>query len=128
MAYRTEMKLTLTATTDSHLIRSHGARDVVIGEATHAAPLIVGAHAIVTGWNARGSATLDAAQMAPVLELDPEVVILGMPAPVTWPPAALRALLGARHVGLEVMEFGAACRTYNVLAQEDRRVVLALLP
>ena len=51
-----------------------------------------------------------------------------MPAPVAWPPGAVRALFGARQVGLEVMEFGAACRTYNVLAQEDRRVVLALLP
>ncbi len=127
IAYRTEMKLTLAARTDINLIRSHGVTDVLVGEATIVAPLIVSAGAIVRDWDARGAAALDAAQLAPVLALDPEVVIVGMPAPVVWPPARVRALFGTHRIGLEVMEFGAACRTYNVLAQEDRRVVLALL-
>lgn len=122
------MKLTLAARNDINLIRSHGVRDVRIGEARLDAPLIVGAQALVPGWAARSAAALDAALLEPVFALDPEVVIVGMPAPVAWPPAAVRALFGARRIGLEVMEFGAACRTYNVLAQEDRRVVLALLP
>ena len=99
-----------------------------IRDATYAAPLIVGAEALVTDWAAGGATSLDAAMLEPVLSLAPEVVIVGMPAPVKWPSADVRALLGARRIGLEVMEFGAACRTYNVLAQEDRRVILALLP
>jgi uncharacterized protein len=122
------MKLTLAARTDINLIRSHGAGDVRIRDATYAAPLIVGAEALVTDWAAGGATSLDAAMLEPVLSLAPEVVIVGMPAPVKWPSADVRALLGARRIGLEVMEFGAACRTYNVLAQEDRRVILALLP
>ncbi|MBV6417971.1 MAG: hypothetical protein CMLOHMNK_02750 [Steroidobacteraceae bacterium] len=128
MSYRTEMQLTLTSRSDIHLIRSHGEADVVIGEMRYAAPLIVGAQSIVTDWTARSGGTLEESHFAPILALSPEVVIVGMPAPVAWPPAALRALLGSRGIGLEVMEFGAACRTYNVLAQEDRRVILALLP
>lgn len=128
MSYRTEMQLTLASRGDIHLIRSHGSNDVTIGEARYAAPLIVGARTIVTDWAVSSGAALDASQFAPVLALEPEVVIVGMPAPVAWPPAALRAMLGSRGIGLEVMEFGAACRTYNVLAQEDRRVILALLP
>jgi len=128
IAYRTEMKLTLAARADINLIRSHGQRDVQIAGATLAAPLVVAAAALVTDWAARHVTTLDAALLEPVFALDPQVVIVGMPAPVAWPPGAVRALFGARQVGLEVMEFGAACRTYNVLAQEDRRVVLALLP
>jgi len=128
IAYRTEMQLTLTSRNDIHLIASHGARDVRIGESLLGAPLIVSANSLVPDWAARGASALDAALLEPLFALDPEVVILGMPAPVKWPAAAVRALFGSRHIGLEVMEFGAACRTYNVLAQEDRRVVLALLP
>jgi uncharacterized protein len=122
------MKLTLAARTDINQIRSHGSGDIQVADATYAAPLIVGASALVTDWAPRSITALDAAWLEPIFALGPEVVIIGMPAPVTWPPAAVRALFGARHVGLEVMEFGAACRTFNVLAQEDRRVVLALLP
>jgi uncharacterized protein len=42
--------------------------------------------------------------------------------------AALRRMLEARGVALEVMNLGAACRTYNVLAQERREVVAGLFP
>ena len=42
--------------------------------------------------------------------------------------AALRTALKARGIALEAMETGAACRTYNVLLAEDRRVAAALLP
>lgn len=122
------MRLTLSARNDINLIASHGASDVRIGESSLGAPLIVSATSLVPDWGARSASVLDAALLEPVFALDPEVVIVGMPAPVAWPTATVRALFGARRVGLEVMEFGAACRTYNVLAQEDRRVVLALLP
>ncbi|MGE0580970.1 MAG: Mth938-like domain-containing protein [Steroidobacteraceae bacterium] len=122
------MQLSLASRTDINLIRSHGANDVRIRDATFTAPLLVGAQAIVADWAAGTLDTFDAAMLEPVFVLAPEVVIVGMPAPVAWPPATVRALFGRRHIGLEVMEFGAACRTYNVLAQEDRRVVLALLP
>ncbi|GMU68462.1 MAG: hypothetical protein AMXMBFR37_07950 [Steroidobacteraceae bacterium] len=122
------MQLTLDTRSDIHLIRGHAGSEVRIADATWHAPLLVSARQLVGDWPARDVATLDDAQLEPLFALGPEVVILGVPAPVAWPPAAVRARFGARGVGLEVMEFGAACRTYNVLAQEDRRVVLALLP
>lgn len=122
------MKLTIDSRTDINLIRSYAPGEVRIGDAVLRVPVLVSATAVVTDWPARTIATLDEALLAPLLALEPQVVIIGMPAPVTWPPAAVRAHFGRHRVGLEVMEFGAACRTYNVLAQEDRRAVLALLP
>lgn len=122
------MKLTIDSRADINLIRSHAPGEVRIGEALLRAPALVSANAIVSDWPVRSTAALDEAQLAPILALEPQVVIIGMPAPVSWPPAAVRARFGASRIGLEVMEFGAACRTYNVLAQEDRRVVLVLLP
>ena len=44
-----------------------------------------------------------------------------------FPRAALRAEFATRKIGLEVMEIGAACRTYNVLVGEERRVLAAIL-
>ena len=44
-----------------------------------------------------------------------------------FPRAALRAEFSARRIGIEIMEVGAACRTYNVLVGEERKVVGAIL-
>jgi len=67
--------------------------------------------------------------LAPVIaEGGIELVILGLGrrgAPAT---PALRAALKAHGIGVEAMDTGAACRTYNVLLGEDRRVAAALLP
>lgn len=122
------MQLTLDARNDINLIRSHAPGEVRIADTVWRVPLLVSAQTLVHDWNARGIAALDDARLEALFALDPEVVILGAPAPIAWPAAAVRARFRARGVGLETMEFGAACRTYNVLAQEDRRVVLALLP
>jgi uncharacterized protein len=59
--------------------------------------------------------------------LAPEVVVLSTGAKQQFPRAALRAEFASRKVGLEVMEIGAACRTYNVLVGEERRVLAAIL-
>jgi len=122
------MKLTIDSRTDINLVRSHAPGEVRIGAQLLRVPLLVSAATIVTDWPARSIDALDEAQLAPIVALEPQVVIVGMPGPARWTPAAVRAQLGARRIGLEAMEFGAACRTFNVLAQEDRRVVLALLP
>ncbi|MBV8605472.1 MAG: Mth938-like domain-containing protein [Pelomonas sp.] len=62
-----------------------------------------------------------------ILALRPELVILGSGAKLRFvPPALYRGLIGAR-IGVETMDFAAACRTYNVLAAEGRAVLAALL-
>jgi len=57
-----------------------------------------------------------------------DVLFLGMGAEIAHAPPAFRAEIEARGIGLEVMSSPAACRTYNVLLSEGRRVGLALLP
>ncbi len=57
-----------------------------------------------------------------------DVLLLGMGAEIAHAPTSLRAPLEAAGVGVEVMASPAACRTYNVLLGEGRRVGLALLP
>ncbi|UWX04406.1 Mth938-like domain-containing protein [Pseudoxanthomonas sp. NC8] len=73
------------------------------------------------------AAALESAHMAPLLAMSPELVILGTGSRQVFPsPAVLPACL-TRGIGIEVMNNAAAARTYNVLAGEGRRVVVALL-
>ena len=62
-----------------------------------------------------------------MLSLEPEIVILGTGERQVFPEPSLFAAVAGRGVGLEVMDNGAACRTYNVLLAEGRRVALAII-
>ena len=64
---------------------------------------------------------------AQLAQLDAEVVIFGSGSRIRFPKAAWLQPLLARRIGIETMDTAAACRTYNILAQEGRSVAAALL-
>ncbi|AKC87424.1 Mth938-like domain-containing protein [Pseudoxanthomonas suwonensis] len=70
---------------------------------------------------------LEPAHLEPLLALAPELVVLGTGERQVFPPPAVLAACLTRGIGIEVMDNAAAARTYNVLAGEGRRVVVALL-
>ncbi|GAB4236709.1 MAG: Mth938-like domain-containing protein [Kiloniellaceae bacterium] len=80
-------------------------------------------------WSAAVIGELDIASLEPVLAADPpvEVLLIGCGAAMAFIEPELRAAAKARGVALEPMDTGAACRTYNVLMAEDRRVAAALI-
>ena len=81
----------------------------------------------VQAWPASSPAALTAEHFEQVLALRPELVIFGSGSALTFVrPALYRALIDAR-IGVETMDTAAACRTFNVLVTEGRRVVGALL-
>ena len=61
------------------------------------------------------------------LQLAPEILLLGTGARQRFPHPRLTRKLAARRIGVEVMDLQAACRTYNILMAEERRVCAALL-
>lgn len=73
---------------------------------------------------------LTEAALAPLLEAEalPELVLFGTGTQTQPVPQALRARLDAQQIGFDAMDTGAACRTFNVLQSEDRRVAAILLP
>jgi uncharacterized protein len=78
-------------------------------------------------WNASRFEDLGEAHFAQLAALGPEVAIFGSGERIRFPrPAWLRPLVEA-NIGLETMDTAAACRTYNILAQEGRKVAVALL-
>ena len=114
-------------TPTANVIKALGADWVRIGDVDYRQNLVVTPDAVSTGWAPSGFAALAESDLAALLEHRPELVLLGTGAKQRLPhPRLLRALSEAR-VGVEVMDTSAACRTFNILIAEDRRVVAALV-
>ena len=82
---------------------------------------------LIEDWDAPAAAALEPRHLEPLLALAPELVLLGTGQRQVFPPAAAMAACLTRGIGVEVMDNAAAARTYNVLAGEGRKVVVALL-
>jgi uncharacterized protein len=120
------MKFTLENNPNLNFIRAYSSVELRIGEHSIRSSCIVMAEALIANWP---PATLDDLQvnhLAPIFELQPELVLLGTGARQRFPAADIRAAFAAQKIGLEAMDLGAACRTFNILLQEDRRVAAAL--
>ena len=122
------MRLVLDKDPDILTVRRYAPGEIEIGAEILRGPCIVSPQQLIRDWPVTSIAALELAQLEPLLALRPAIVILGSNAPQARAPLALRRALEARAVALEVMNLGAACRTYNVLAQELRSVVAGLLP
>jgi uncharacterized protein len=78
-------------------------------------------------WQATGFDQLQASDFAVLAGLDVEIVLLGTGPRQRFPHPRLTAPLAKARIGLEVMDTPAACRTYNILVAEERKVAAALL-
>jgi uncharacterized protein len=81
----------------------------------------------VLPWAVARWSDLTEADFERMAALEPELVIFGSGQRMRFAPPALLRPLVARRIGIECMDTGAACRTYNVLASESRSVLAALL-
>ena len=124
--YFSDMKFTLDARAGVNLIRAYSASELRIGERIVVGSCIVTADTLITDWQPAAAAILDVAQLEPLWALNAQIVLLGSPATAVALPHNVRGAFGARGIALEVMDLGAACRTFNILVQEERRVAAAL--
>jgi uncharacterized protein len=121
------MKLTLDANQGANLIRSHAVGEVRVGEHVLHRSCIVTRDDVIADWRPASLADLLESDLVPLFATNPELVLLGTGAAHRFAPAAIRGAFVQRRVGLETMDLGAACRTFNILVQEERRVCAALL-
>ena len=122
-----DMKIHLETGAGANIIRSYGAGKITVNQQTYTASLIIMPDKIVDFWGPKSAAELDLKDFQRIADLQPEVVVLGTGSRLRFPaPAATQPLVQAR-IGLEVMDTAAACRTYNILMGEGRRVAAALL-
>lgn len=109
-----------------NLVRGFAGGVILVGSESFARPVILTLDRIVRDWEPPEVEQLSVADLAAVLALEPEVILLGTGSRQRFPAAAVTAHVLRLGVGLEVMNTAAACRTYNVLASEYRRVAAAL--
>jgi uncharacterized protein len=121
-----EVKFTLEPPSGANLIRSYSDTELRIGEQRVQRSCLVTAERLITDWGPASFAELAPPHLDAIFELAPELVVLGTGPVQRFPPATVRAEFTRRGLGLEVMQLGAACRTFNVLVQEERRVLAAL--
>ncbi len=121
------MKFTMADEGDNYLIRSYGAGEVIINEYRHTRSVIVTPKQIIGDWPPQTFAELAPEHFSTLATLNPQLVILGTGANQQFPDPALYASLLERGVGVEVMATPSACRTYNILVTEGRKVAAALL-
>jgi uncharacterized protein len=113
----------------SHLktFTGHGDGYVSINGRRYTRPIVVSAEEVRADWTATDFSSLSAAHFDYFLALKPEVLLLGTGAKQQFVhPDLYRELIRAR-ISIECMDTPAACRTYNILVAEDRKVVAAVL-
>ena len=121
------MKLHQESSGALNTITSYGADYVAINLERHDKSIIVMPETPVIEWPVSAFEALAPEHFDTLIEVAPEVVIFGSGSRLRFPHPRLTAQLSRRRIGVETMDFGAACRTYNILMAEGRRVAAALL-
>ena len=121
------MKFHLEQRTGLNTFTGYGKGYVAVNNNRHERNLAVLPETLVDNWTAGGFDSLAAADFAAFAELGLEIVLLGTGSRIRFPrPELLRPLIEA-GIGVEVMDTPAACRTYNILMSEGRKVAAALI-
>ncbi|AIO67085.1 Mth938-like domain-containing protein [Burkholderia oklahomensis] len=121
------MKLHQDPSNTLNTVTGYGPDYVDINLQRHESSVIVLPGAPVVEWPVASFDALTPELFAMLLEPQPELVIFGSGARLRFPHPSLTALLTAQRIGVETMDFQAACRTYNILMAEGRKVAAALL-
>ena len=112
---------------DVQAITGYGPGWVGVGTEKLTRSVVVGSRGERVDWPGERFEDLTAAHFQTLADLGAEVVIFGSGQKIRFPQAAWLRPFIARGIGIETMDTAAACRTYNVLAQEGRHVAAALL-
>ncbi len=121
------MKFTLADEGDNYIIRSYDPGEVVVNEYRYTSSVIVSPKQVIGDWPPQSFEELTPGHITALAELKPQLVVLGTGPVQRFPDPALYAGLIEQGIGIEVMTTSAACRTYNILVGEGRKVAAALI-
>ncbi|HXE66864.1 MAG TPA: Mth938-like domain-containing protein [Rhodanobacteraceae bacterium] len=117
------MELNLEHPRDYLFVRRADAHTVVIVDRPFTASIILTRDKVIDDWGVSDVAAMTPDQVEPIVALKPDVVLLGTGARQRFPSQEVLAAFLRRGVGVEVMDNGAAARTWDILASEGRNVV-----
>lgn len=121
------MKLHLTQGANQYLFTAYGDGYVAVNGQRFESSLVVCPDQLLETWSPRDFGALTEAHFAALVELAPEIVLLGTGQTLRFPHPRLTQALARAHIGFEAMDTYAAARTYNILVAEGRKVAAALI-
>ena len=121
------MPLAEDIVTSRHRITAYSASTITVNDSIYRQSLIVTASTMHCPWPVSSLQQLNPETLAPILESKPAVVLPGTGTRQLFPEPQIFALFGQQGIGLEVMDNGALCRTFNILVAEDREVTAAII-
>ena len=121
------MRFTQDSSSSTNLIRAYGSGELRVNDDVYRSAIILSASAVQASPDIRGVEDLVRLDPSRILAQGPELILLGTGPRQIFPPASFRAQFLSAGIGVEVMDTGAACRTFNMLVAEQRRVVALLM-
>jgi uncharacterized protein len=121
------MRFTQDLSSGINVIRAYGSGELRVNENIYRGAVILSASTVIAEPNIQNLDALIAVDAKRILALEPELVLLGTGVRQIFPVPAFGAQFLRAGIGFEVMDTGAACRTFNVLVAEHRRVAALLL-
>ena len=121
------MRFAQDSTSGINVIRAYGNGELRVNENVYRGAVIVSAATVIADASIQNLDDLITFGLSRTLALEPELVLLGTGARQIFPAASFGAQFLRAGIGFEVMDTSAACRTFNVLVGEQRRVAAMLL-
>jgi len=122
------MDLSFQAPGEHHYVHSITGQGICIAGICYSQSLLLAADQLIGDWSPQSFSELKVEHLPEIFQLKPDVVLLGTGSRQLFPDASIMMEFYKRGIGIEVMGSAAACRTFNVLVAESRRVVAALFP
>ena len=121
------MKFAEADPTEGYFITLYDENKIQVNGKNFHTSLIISSQQVKTEWSPRSPEDLNAEHFSHIIEMNPELVLIGTGNTLVFPPIETYAELIKLGIGVEIMDTGAACRTYNVLSNEGRQVVCGLI-
>ncbi len=122
------MRFAETDDSNGYLIEAYGPDGIHVRGRLFTTGIIVTPERLIENWGPADPADLDARHLQSLIDLEPQIIVLGTGRVQVFPEGSVYFRVLELGIGLEIMDTGAACRTYNILMAEGRRAAAALLP
>ena len=111
----------------ANFVTAYTPGEVTVGSRVIRTSFIMDNEQIFADWPVRDASELTIAHLETAIARKPELILLGTGSRILFPAIEVLTGVSSRGIGLEVMDTPAACRTFNILAGESRRVVAAVI-
>jgi uncharacterized protein len=111
----------------TYTLRGADGRSARVNDQLLTSSFVLAPESLLPEWPVVAGDALHPADLGPLLDLKPELILLGTGSRQIFPSAETMAACLGKGIGLEVMANDAAARTYNILASEGRRVVAGFM-